>query len=290
MKRIQALLMALVAIGVLLPASALAQPTLKFTGEKGPGVGLNIVLIAGDEEYRSEESAPMLAKILSERHGFTCTVLSSLDKTGKYIDPNNSFSMPKISQLAKADLMIIGTRFRKLKNEEYNYIADYLNAGRPVIGFRTATHAFTGGGKTGDFAWSQFGLKILGERWINHHGRHKVQGTRGVINETHAKHNVLNGVKDVFGPSDVYGVRHVNRDNATILLFGGVTKTLDPKSEIIDDPKNMPMMPIAWLREYTAPNGKSKGKAFCTTMGSSTDFANEDLRRLVVNASYHLVG
>ena len=269
---------------------ALAQPTLKFTGESGPGVGLNVVLIAGDEEYRSEESCPMLAKILSQRHGFTCTVLSSLDKTGKYIDPNNSYSMPRVSQLAKADLMIIGTRFRKLKDEEYNYIADFLNAGRPVIGFRTATHAFSGGGKTGNFAWSQFGLKILGERWISHHGQHKVQGTRGVIYEDNARHAVLNSVKDVFGPSDVYGVRHVNKDNATILLLGGVTETLDPKSKIIDDPKNDPMMPLAWLREYTAPNGKTKGKAFCTTMGSSTDFANEDLRRLVVNASYHLLG
>ncbi|MEY3897193.1 MAG: hypothetical protein RLZZ214_2714, partial [Verrucomicrobiota bacterium] len=53
---------------------------------------------------------------------------------------------------------------------------------------------------------------------------------------------------------------------------------------------NNPMMPLAWLREYTAPNGTTKGKAFCTTLGASTDFADENLRRLVVNASLHLVG
>lgn len=290
MKRLHAYALALVASSFLLMSSASAQPVLKFTGKAGPGKDLNIVLIAGDEEYRSEESAPMLAKILSERHGFNCTVLSSLDKSNKYIDPNNSYSMPRVDQLAKADLMIIGTRFRKLTDGEYKYIADFLNAGRPVIGFRTATHAFTGNGKTGDFKWSQFGLNILGERWISHHGRHKVQGTRGVINESNAKHPVLNSVSDVFGPSDVYGIKHVNADNAKILLLGGVTETLDPKSKIIDDPKNMPMMPIAWVREYTAPNGKTKGQAFCTTMGSSTDFANEDLRRLMVNATFHLLG
>lgn len=290
MKRIQAIVLALVAVGFLAASSALAQPILKFSGESGLGKDLNIVLIAGDEEYRSEESAPMLAKILSQRHGFNCTVLSSLDPSGKYIDPNNSSSMPRVDQLAKADLMIIGTRFRKLTDTEYKYIADFLNAGRPIIGFRTATHAFTGRGRTGDFAWSQFGLQILGERWISHHGRHKVQGTRGVIDQANAKHPVLNGVKDVFGPTDVYGVRHVNQDNATILLHGGVTETLDPKSKIIDGPKNNPMMPLAWLREYTAPNGQTKGKAFCTTMGSSTDFVNEDLRRLMVNAVYHLLG
>jgi len=289
MKRLHAFALALLALAAL-ASPVLAQPILRYTGESGPGKDLNIFIIAGDEEYRSEETAPMLAKILSQRHGFNCTVTFSLDPSNKYIDPNNQRSMPRIDQLAKADLMIIGTRFRQLTDAEYKYIADFLNAGRPVIGFRTATHAFTGPGRTGDFKWSEFGLRILGERWISHHGRHKVQGTRGVINPAHANHPVLNGVKDVFGPSDVYGVRHVNEDNATILLWGGVTESLDPKSRIIDGPKNNPMMPIAWLREYVAPNGKTRGKAFCTTMGASTDFANEDLRRLVVNAVYYLLG
>jgi len=50
------------------------------------------------------------------------------------------------------------------------------------------------------------------------------------------------------------------------------------------------MMPLAWLREYTAPNGTTKGKAFCTTLGASTDFADEDLRRLFVNLVHHLTG
>ena len=47
-----------------------------------------IVLVAGDEEYRTEESMPMLAKILSQKHGFECKVLFPWDKLGKYIDPN----------------------------------------------------------------------------------------------------------------------------------------------------------------------------------------------------------
>jgi hypothetical protein len=50
------------------------------------------------------------------------------------------------------------------------------------------------------------------------------------------------------------------------------------------------MMPLAWLREYTAPNGTTKGKAFCTTAGASVDFNSEDLRRLVVNATFFLAG
>jgi hypothetical protein len=69
-----------------------------------------------------------------------------------------------------------------------------------------------------------------------------------------------------------------------------VTASLDPASKPIDGPKNNPMMPIAWVREYTAPNGTTKGKAFCTTMGASVDFKNEDLRRIIVNAAFYLCG
>src|SRR5688572_3068111 len=173
---------------------------LEFAGKAGPGQGKRIVLIAGDEEYRSEEALPMLAKILSQRHGFDCTVLFSMDPTGAYIDPNNQTSVSNPQAIAKADLIVIQTRFRRWSTEEYQYLADFLNAGKPIIGLRTATHAFTGSGKTGDFKWDDFGLKILGEKWVAHHGKHAVEGARGVIEEANAKHPILNSVKDVFAP------------------------------------------------------------------------------------------
>ena len=62
---------------------------LDLPGKKGPGKGKTIVLVSGDEEYRTEESMPMLAKILSQKHGFHCKVLFAWDSSGKHIDPNN---------------------------------------------------------------------------------------------------------------------------------------------------------------------------------------------------------
>jgi len=267
-----------------------AETYLNFTGKAGPGKGKHIVFIAGDEEYRSEEALPMLAKILSQRHGFDCTVLFSLDATGSYIDPNNQKSISNPQAIAKADLIVIQTRFRQWSPEEYQYLADFLNAGKPIIGLRTSTHAFTGSGKTGDFAWSKFGLKILGEEWVAHHGQHAKEGARGVIEEANAKHPILNSVTDVFALSDVYTVKNLDEKESKVLMRGAVTATLDPSSKAIDGPKNNPMMPVAWVREYTAPNGTTKGKAFCTTMGSSVDFKSEDLRRMIVNAAYDLTG
>src|SRR6476661_2363420 len=92
---------------------------LHFAAKSGPGKGKHIVFIAGDEEYRSEESLPMLAKMLSQRHGFDCTVLFSLDPTGEFIDPNNQKSISNPQAISKADLIIIQTRFRQWSPEDY---------------------------------------------------------------------------------------------------------------------------------------------------------------------------
>jgi len=269
--------------------TAVAQDKwLSFEGKEGPGKGKKIVLISGDEEYRSEESMPMLAKILSHRHGFDTTVLFSWSMDGTYIDPNNSHGIVGWENLDSADLIIVGTRMRQVDEATSKHMTAYLNAGKPLVGFRTSTHGFLGKGKFGEMAAGDWGLKIMGETWVSHHGKHKVQGALGVIEKGQKDHPILKSVKEVFGPSDVYGVKHLTTKD-TILLRGAVTESLDPTSKITDGPQNEPMMALAWLHPYTAPNGTATGTSFCTTMGASLDFVNEDLRRLLVNASYHLL-
>ena len=195
---------------------------------KGSPSGKRIVLVAGDEEYRTEESMPMLAKILSQKHGFHCTVLFAHSVDGSYIDPNNQEGLRGLDALDDADLMIIGTRFRKPDEDQAAHVTKFLNAGKPVVGIRTSTHAFNGAGKFGDLPFGQFGRKILGEQWVSHHGGHKRQGARGVISTEYRAHPILNGVGEVFAPSDVYGVIHLTDDD-TILMRAAVTETLDPE-------------------------------------------------------------
>ena len=263
---------------------------LYLKGKKGPGQGKTVVLISGDEEYRTEESMPMLAKILAERHGFTCKVLFSWDEGGNYIDPDNHRGIKGWHHLDKADIMIIGTRFRDPSTEDAKYITRFLNDGKPVIGIRTSTHAFkwlddrSFGGK---ITFKEFGPKVMGEGWVSHHGKHKVEGARGVVEPANANHPILRSVKDVFGPSDVYGINALTEKD-TILLRGQVTANLSPDSKPVAN-KNKPMQPLAWLHTYVSPNA-SKGTTFCTTMGASVDLVSEDLRRLIVNATYHLCG
>jgi hypothetical protein len=258
-------------------------------------------LISGDEEYRSEEALPQLAKILSKHHGFDTTVLFAINPDTGLIDPNYSFNIPGVEKLKDADLLIIATRFRELPDDQMQYIVDYFQQGKPVIGLRTATHAFNYGknrdSKFVDWGYNSnkwkggFGQQVLGDTWVSHHGKHGSESTRGVIHPGSDAHPILKGVKDVWGPTDVYGINKLNENEfkSTILLDGQVLTGMKPEDKPVEGSINNPMQPLAWLKDYKVPEGK-QGKAFCTTMGAATDLSNEDFRRLLVNATYFLVG
>src|SRR5262245_52755259 len=95
-----------------------------YQGRGGAGKGKHIVLVSGDEEYRSEEALPLLGKILAKQ-GFKCTVLFAIDpKTGE-INPSVNNNIPGLESLKNADLMIIATRFRKLPDDQMALIAEY---------------------------------------------------------------------------------------------------------------------------------------------------------------------
>src|SRR4026207_474652 len=88
-----------------------AQNWVSYPGLEGPGKGRNLVFLSGDEEYRSEEGLPMLAKILSQRHGFNCRVLFALDADGT-INPDNTQSLDGAEALDSADAIVMLVRFR----------------------------------------------------------------------------------------------------------------------------------------------------------------------------------
>jgi hypothetical protein len=277
------------------------QPGVVLEGKDGAGKGKHIVLISGDQEYRSEEALPQLAKILSERHGFKCTTLFTVDPKSGTVNPliNN---IPGLDVLNRADLMIVFTRFLNLPDDQLQHIADYLAAGKPVIGLRTATHAFNGIPGSSKFArfnngsgvkgWEGgFGKQILGEQWVNHHGAHGKEGTRGIVAPGEEKNPILKGFKkgDIFGTTDVYTVHIPLAGDSKPLILGEVTETLSPESKAVEGKKNDPMMPVAWTKTYKGEGDKT-GRVFTTTMGASKDLEFEGTRRMLVNACYWAVG
>ena len=284
----------------------IGDPVLVFEGKQGPGNGRHIVFLAGDEEYRSEEGLPQLAKILAERHGFKCTVLFSLNASGE-IDPTVQDHQPGIEALDSADLCVMLLRFRHWPDYQMKHFVDYYLAGKPILALRTSTHAFSypvdSSSPYRKFGWQSrewpggFGKQVLGENWVSHWGNHGGQATRGVVDERIGKHPILKGVKSVFGTSDVYEASPP--PDAKILMRGEVVAGMKPADPTamgrkktvagVDQELNNPMMPIAWIREIKNEEGK-KNRILTSTMGAATDLENEGLRRLLVNGAYWAIG
>ncbi len=287
-----------------LPSFASAQDKpIVLEGNDGPGKGKHVVLISGDQEYRSEEAIPLLAKMLNKHHGFKCTVLFTVDLKDGTVNPNIN-NIPGLEALKTADLMVIFTRFLALPDDQLQHIADYLATGKPVVGLRTATHAFNGIAAKSKFAKFNngsgekgfeggFGKQILGEKWVNHHGQHGKEGTRGVVAKGQEKHPILKGIVagDIFGTTDVYTVTLPLPGDSMPLVLGEVTETLKPDSKAVSGKKNDPMMPVAWTKTYKGELADSAtGRVFTTTMGASQDFEFEGTRRMIVNGCFWAVG
>jgi hypothetical protein len=285
-------MIARLALALLLPWAAMATPASLRLQPAGEPKGKHVVLLSGDEEYRSEEALPMLAKILSQRHGFTCTVLFALDPDGT-INPDNIRTLGDAAVLASADVIVMALRWRDYPDDVMQHFVDAFRRGVPIVALRTSTHAFKLSSPT-YASFNAFGKHVLGEDWVEHWGHHNHEATRAVIEPDRESHPLLRGVRDIFGPTDVYEV-YPPRD-AKILLRGQVLRGMRPddppaqhrkqrQSDRIEQPVNDPMMPLAWTRLHRNDAGGTN-PIFLTTMGASVDFESEDLRRLVVNAVY----
>jgi azurin/lysophospholipase L1-like esterase len=288
-------LFALLSLSLAAAPLGAAPGTVVYEAKDGPGRGRHVVFLTGDEEYRSEEGLPMLARILSQRHGFKCTVLFPLGDDGT-INPDNTKSLPGAAALDSADAVVMLTRFRAWPDEQMKHFADAYRRGVPIVALRTSTHAFKF--DDGQYkSFNDFGKRVLGEEWVSHWGRHKVEATKGIIEPAAKDDPILRGVADVFGDSDVYEAAPPS--DAKILLRGQVLKGMkptDPPADYRKKPKggaeqgvNDPMMPVAWTRIHKNEAGK-ENKVFCTTLGAATDLQSEGLRRIVVNAVYWGLG
>jgi type 1 glutamine amidotransferase len=275
---------------------------LTYPGASGPGEGKRIVLISADQEYRSEQSLPMLAKILAEHHGFDCLVLFGVNERGQ-VDPTmpvypkkggeDQFKTHRISgleNLEQADLVIFFTRLLTLPQEQQEQIVKYSDSGKPIIGLRTANHGFRGplpykiDGKQ-----VRFGDDVLGGSFRGHHGNWHRDSTRGDIVEAMKAHPILTGVKDIWGPSDVYRTYKEGGqlpDGCTALVYG--QPLIGRERGGVDNPKKIPL-PVVWIKDWKTSSGKS-ARVFHSTMGRAKDFESAGVRRLVVNAGYWRTG
>lgn len=261
----------------------------------------HIVFVTGDEEYRSEESMPMLARIL-KREGFRVSVCYSLDSLGN-IDPNNVNHISGLEVLDSADMMVLFTRFRALPENERKYITKFAESGKPMAGFRTATHAFKYKEDSTLFKYNDdWPRKIFGQKWITHHG-HFGDGhehlTEVEIIPEQADHVVLRGVKPFKAYSWLYHVHGGDHE-----LFGYCDTLLRGralKSNHLNNLEKFPIEnPVAWTKTYNGEfesgldtplaNNNNGARVFFSTVAHPFDFKNESCRKLALNGIMWALG
>jgi uncharacterized protein len=251
--------------GALVPAHAATRP--------------HVVLVAGDHEYRSEITLPLMAEILESRHGFRVSLVMPVDDEGN-IDPKADRSLRGLEALVDADLAVFYLRWRTLPDDQMRMILEYVDSGRPMVGLRTTTHAFRG--QEGEYErWNDgFGREIFGQRWITHHGSQ----SRTAVFPALTSHPVLRGVEPFVGRSWLYHVTPLHGEDAFTLLLGRAIDSNKPA-----DGPHPHIQPVAWTKTYTGDSGRT-ARVFFTTLGHPEEFLDASMRRLVVNGLYWALG
>ncbi len=243
----------------------------------------HVVFVTGDEEYRSEESMPMLAAILERDFGCRTTLCYAVDEQGA-IAPNRADHIDGLEALATADLCVMFLRFRALPDAELQHVLDYVDSGRPLVGFRTTTHAFRypkdhPQAEAMNEAWP---LRVFGQKWITHHG-HFDDGNAPLTRVTKrpgVAHPILRGVTSFDAFSWLYHV-----DGGGDALMGNVEPLLDGESLRSNHAARAERYPrsnpVAWIKTNISSAGK-KTRVFFTTLGHPYDFTLPTMRRFAV--------
>lgn len=228
-----------------------------------------VVFVTGDHEYSSEATMPLIAAELEKNYGMRTVVLKSSP------DHTSEENIPGLEILKEADLAVFYLRWRRLPEDQVKYIDEYLKSGKPVMGFRTTTHAFNYPAGHPLEKWNAFGEFALGAPpgWgkggHTHYGHNSTTDVSVIPGQ--AKHPILTGVPNNFhADSWLYRVLpDYPSKGSTSLLMG---KSINPDKAAIDNP-------VAWTWKTAAG-----GKTFMTTLGHPKDFNEEGFQRLVINA------
>lgn len=264
---------ALLALGSIGHAEALADSLKKPAKRAGKPL---IVFVTGDHEYGGELTLPLIAAELEKNYGMRTKVLKSSP------DQNGEKDIPGLESLREADLVVFFLRWRLLPQNQLDYIDAYLKSGKPVMGFRTTTHAFNYPDGDERKRWNAFGEFAFGSPpgWggaaqHTHYG-HKSTTDVTVVPES-AKHPILTGVDPAFHSSSwLYRVLPNHPAKGAVPLLMG--KSLNPDKPAVDNP-------VAWIWQ-----NQWGGRAFMTTLGHPEDFQVASFQRLVINAIHWELG
>ncbi|HEY7427274.1 MAG TPA: ThuA domain-containing protein [Gemmataceae bacterium] len=232
----------------------LGDKPFRFASDKRP----HVVLLMAESEYETNRTLPEFA-------------LKHLGKDFRvslvYGSETNANDVPGIEALNEADLVLVSVRRRALPKKQMDIVRKFVARGKPLVGIRTASHAFSlRGGKPpeGCAVWEEFDAEVLGGHYTNHHGAGPKVAVKTA--EEAAGHAILEGIDlaELRGNGSLYMVRPLAK-TTTPLLIGSVP--------------DKPAEPVLWTHAT-----KAGGRVVYTSLGHPDDFKEPAFNRLLSNA------
>lgn len=253
--------------------------TLGFSQSKSEGKSKKplIVFVTGDHEYSGEATLPIVAAELEKNYGFRVKILKA------YPNHNAEENIPGLEALKDADLAVFYLRWRKLPAEQVQHIEDYLKTKKPMVGFRTTTHAFNYPKGHSLEKWNAFGEFAFntppGWGGVNKHTHYGHESSTDVtMIDSVSNDPILTGVGKTFhARSWLYQVLPKYPSNGSKALMMG--HSINPNN------KNAYDNPVAW----TGVNSFG-ARIFFTTLGHPEDFDQEPFQHMVINAIHWAAG
>ncbi len=230
------------------------QPAFKFQPDDRP----RVVFLIGEDEYKTEKTLPEFAVKELEPLGLRCTMAIA--------DPKTPHDFPGALALDDANLLVLSVRRRAPKADEMALIRHYIEAGKPLVGIRTACHAFDTRGKAppGHLEWTSFDPDVLGGHYTGHHDNNAPPTIERAPGSQ--DHPILAGVSTPFPAAGSLYKTSPLANSAVPLLMGKAG--------------NLPVEPVAWI------NHKATSRIFYTSLGHPSDFDRPEFRRLLKNAIF----
>lgn len=230
----------------------LGGPAFRFQEDQRP----HVAFLVSDDHYDADKLLPQFAQMLREQYGCYCTVLHG----------QGTASIPALDELEAADCLVLYVRRLALPKEQLEKVRGYLDRGGPLVGLRTASHAFDAKGNVppGGAEWPEFDHQVLGGNYHNHGPN--AAGTDVAIVPEQAEHPVLRGVEPArwHSAGSLYYTSPLADD--TVLLMTG---RLEDRVE-----------PLTWVRSYRG------GRVCYSALGHPDDFNQPPFRQLLVNAIF----
>ncbi len=198
---------------------------------------LNLCMLSGSFEYDSETSLNIFKSFVEKNYSIQANLIV-------YDSEDDD---PSLSVLDDADVLLVFTRRLNTEGESLRQFQTYCERGRPLVGVRTASHAYQN--------WLEFDKAVLGGDYQGHYGH----GPTVQLETVATEHPILNDIPKF----ESYGSLYKNpslRDDTSVLLMGHT----DEHSE-----------PVAWTRLH---NG---GRICYTSLGHQKDFELDPFLRFL---------